>query len=280
MKNLFYKIKSLPWRSIVAGILVVAAVIGSVVGLSALFGAKTKTVSSGSFAIGAINEETGVYMESKTSIYTKDVFECQGLVIEPDFEATGTYQVFYYGEYKTFLGATEPMKATAGTYERGDEFPIAKYARIVITPETPVDEDGKVEDDFKIHWYNKLTFANDYTITVDKKQVYVAPDLFATSLVEHNVVPSVDDNTNLFVETSLQGYSYVTVDCKNIDSFNVIFEESADSYSYYFFDKGSACVGVDKCKTGTEFCIDVPERAALLCLIFKTDNIPAIYPLA
>ena len=102
---------------------------------------------------------------------------------------------------------------------------VAKYARIVITPDTPVDEDGKVEEDFKIHWYNKLTYANDYTITVDKKQVYVAPDLFATSLVEHNL-------------------------------------------------------GVGSCKTGTEFNIDVPERAALFCLIFKTDNIPAIYPLA
>ena len=277
MRNFLRRIR---WKEVICFVLLAAIGIGAVVGISSALTNKTKTISSLAFERGAINEETGVYMESKTSIYTKDVFECQGLVIEPDFEATGTYQVFYYGEYKTFLGATEPMKATAGVYERGDEFPIAKYARIVITPETPVDDDGKVEEDFKIHWYNKLTYANDYTITVDKKQVYVAPDLFATSLVLHNLVPGVDNNTNLFVETSLQGYSYVTVDCKNIDSFKVIFEESADSYTYYFFDKGSACLGVGSCKTGTEFNIDVPERAALLCLIFKTDNIPAIYPFA
>ena len=165
--------KKINWKSLLTAVLAVLLFAGAVVGIASMGGKETKTISSLSFKVGAI-DENGVFAKSDTSIYTKDMFECQGLKIEPDFETTGTYQVFYYGEDKAFLGATEVMEANAGAYAKGEEFTEAKYARIVITPEIPVDEDGKEIEDFKIRSLQVAGYANDYTITVNKDQTFKA----------------------------------------------------------------------------------------------------------
>ena len=165
--------KKIKWKNLLSTVLAVLLFAGAFIGIVNVSNRDTKSVSALSFKLGAV-DETGIFVKSETSIYTKDMFECQGLKIEPDFEATSTYQVFYYGEDKTFLGATDTLKASDGIYEMGDEFAEAKYARIVITPETPVDEDGKLVKDFKIHSYQVAGYANDYTITVNKNQTFGA----------------------------------------------------------------------------------------------------------
>ena len=134
-----------------------------------------RAISSLSFKVGAISDE-GNYVNSDTSIYTKEMFECEGLTIEPEFEATGTFRVFYYGEDKTFLGATDVLNANAGAYSKGDEFPLAKYARIVITPEVPTDDTGAAVEDFKIGTFDIMGYVNDYTITVAKAQASVTDE--------------------------------------------------------------------------------------------------------
>ena len=163
------KFKKINWRGILSAILVGVLLVGSVAGLGAVFGKDTKNISSTAFSVGAI-DENGNYVKSDVSIYTKDLFECQGLSIEPDFEATGTYRVFYYSEDKNFIGSTDALNAADGVYNKGAEYAFATYARVMITPEVPVDEDGNEEEEFKIRFYEAVSYASDYTISVNKKQ--------------------------------------------------------------------------------------------------------------
>ena len=157
------------WKNILSFVLVGVLLVGAVAGLGSIFGKDTKTISSTAFSVGGINAQ-GNYEKSDLSIYTKDMFECQGLSIEPDFEATGTYKVFYYDSNKNFIGATDELNAEDGVYTRGDDFVNAQYARIMITPDVPVDEDGNEVEDFKIRFYEVTSYASDYTITVNKEQ--------------------------------------------------------------------------------------------------------------
>ncbi len=164
MKKKFKKIK---WKKLLSAALALLLVAGVIAGVATLAGKKTKTISSFAFERGTI-DANGVFAKSDTSIYTKDMFECQGLTIAPDFQAAGTYQVFYYAADKSFVGSTPIMNANDGTYVRGDDFALAKYAYIVINPDSSTfAEEG---EDFKIRFYEVTGYANDYTITVNKKQ--------------------------------------------------------------------------------------------------------------
>ena len=167
--------KRIKWKSLLTAGLAVLLLVGALVGITSVTNREDATISALSFKVGAIGEN-GNYVKSDTSIYTKDMFECQGLTIEPDFEATGTYQVFYYGEDKAFLAATEVMNASEGAYVKGDEYPEAKYARIVITPEVPTDDNGEAVEDFKISSLDVMGYASDYTITVAKDQTFGAEE--------------------------------------------------------------------------------------------------------
>ena len=133
-------IKRLPWKDILVIVLVVALAAGALLGVGTALTNKTKKVSPLVFERGAL-DANGLHVESKTSIYTKDLIECQGLEIEPDFEVSGTYQVFYYDTNKQFLGASALMDSqTDGVYNKGREYPLAKYCRIVISPTASVDD--------------------------------------------------------------------------------------------------------------------------------------------
>ena len=165
-----FRFNKIKWDKILSAALVIVLLVGCVAGLAAIFSSKTTDVSDFEFKKGAL-DSAGFYVESDTSIYTKDLIECQGLVIEPDFEATGKYQVFYYGTNKAFLGSSELLDAHLdGMYEKGDTFNLAKYCRIVISPDTPTDNDGYPVEDWKIHFWEVAGYADDYKITVNKKQ--------------------------------------------------------------------------------------------------------------
>ena len=127
------KFKSFKLDKIISIILVFVLAITTFGVASSLLSKKTKTVSNLEFKVGAVNEQ-GEYVNSTKSIYTENLIECQGLSIEPDFEATGTFQVFYYSDSKAFIGKTDTLNASSGVYNKGDSFVAAKYCRIVITP--------------------------------------------------------------------------------------------------------------------------------------------------
>lgn len=167
-----FRFNKIKWDKIISAVVVVVLLVGCVAGLATIFNTKTTDVSDFNFKKGAL-DSAGFYTESDTSIYTKDLIECQGLVIEPDFEATGDYQVFYYGADKVFIGATELMDAHLdGMYTKGSDFAFAKYCRIVISPDTPTDNDGYPVDDWKIRFWEVAGYADDYKISVNKNQKY------------------------------------------------------------------------------------------------------------
>jgi hypothetical protein len=209
--------RKIKWKNILSFFLVGVLLVGAVAGLASVFDKDTKTISSMAFGVGGINEQ-GNYVDSKTSIYTKDMFACQGLTIEPDFEATGTYKVFYYGEDKNFIGATDVMNSEDGVYNKASTFLIAKYARIVITPDVPTNDEGDEEEDFKIRFYEVTGYASDYNITVNKKQDYN----FEKILKDYNNVASVlgqgtydTVNGSGFFSTTSPFYFFDDVDVSN-----------------------------------------------------------------
>lgn len=209
------RLKRIKLKNIISVVLVGVLLIGAVAGLGSIFGKDTKTISSTAFAVGGINAQ-GNYEKTDLSIYTKDMFECQGLSIEPDFEATGTYKVFYYDSNKNFIGATDELNAEDGVYTKGDKFVVAQYARIMITPDVPTDDEGNEVEDFKIRFFEVNGYASDYTITVNKEQEFIYTDnLF-------KIDPSMDgeywyglsSNANLTpVEATSDTYSSAFVDC-------------------------------------------------------------------
>lgn len=209
MKRFF---RNIPWRNVLIITLVAVLGIGAVAGISAIAKEEKKTISSTVFSRGAI-DQNGFYVESDNSIYTKDLIECQGLEIEPDFEASGHYQVFYYNSNKSFIGATQFLDCQSnGVYVKGENFAFAKYCRIVITPATPKDDYGNTVEDYKIKFYEVAGIANKFTITVNKDQNY--------SL--QKVISGLDNNAELLGEGVWD---------KGTNAF------TAQRTGFYFFDK-------------------------------------------
>ena len=277
-------------KSIISGILLVAIIAGVLALAGSLLGKETKTISSTQFSVGGINDQ-GNYVESKTSIYTKDMFECQGLSIEPDFEATGTYKVFYYDSNKNFIGATDELNAEDGVYTKGDAFFSAHYARIMITPDVPVDEDGKEVEDFKIRFYEVAGYASDYTITVNKKQEFEVENYF---LVDSTKVGMFIDSTGntvgsaLVFKTDESGTynSSQVVDCKGWRNVEIQSSEGRLHGNYCFVDASGNYLAQGKqvAETVNEdgyavMVIEVPENACGFIMCYKSGDIDnCIYP--
>ena len=147
------------------GLCIALAVIIGVVAFGAVVSfAKndSKPVSSLEFSRGGLDPDTGKYVETNKSIYTKDKFLCNGLRIEPDFESTVEYDVYLYNVddilIKSILGLTEVYRC---------DIEYAQYARIVIHPEIP--EDVK-EKDFKIEFWQVNKYASQLKITISKNE--------------------------------------------------------------------------------------------------------------
>lgn len=120
------------------------------------------------FEIGALNVEDGSYVVDEGSLYTKDMFDCKGLIVTPDFDAEVKYTICFYDENGNFIQSTETL---TGIYD--DELPEgATQCRIMITPVW--DEDVK-EDDQVIKWYQKSLYTNQLTIEVLEDQSSTTP---------------------------------------------------------------------------------------------------------
>jgi len=271
-------IRNIPWKEVGIIILLGALALGAIVGIGAAVTTKTKTVSSLEFARGEV-DENGVYVKSETSIYTKNLVECQGLEITPDFEATGTYQVFYYDTNKLFLGASPVLNAsTGGTYKKGQDFPYAKYCRIMITPETPKDDDGLVIEDYKIKFYEVIGIADDFTITVNKEQKAVQNEnLFDSSIIETGCSYSVVEG--LASRTSISGTNAVTVTLDgHVNYIKLDYDVAPGIYSYLFVDESNSVLSSGALNNETlSYNLIVPESAVLLVINYSADSVPAIY---
>lgn len=161
------KKKKLNWKLILKLSLIALLLVGTVFGIVKKVSIKTKSVSSFNFSRGALDTETGLFVESKSSLCTQDPIECQGLTITPDFDSKVTYQIFWYSYDDMYFGCTDIFENNSKFV---NEVPaLARYARIVIYPSL-VGSDGEYLEDPTIKLYNVYNIANDLTIKVNKKQ--------------------------------------------------------------------------------------------------------------
>lgn len=149
------------WKNILMIVLAVALVLAAVGGLAAIFTRDTDTIGPGEFKRGKL-DALGNYEESKQAIYTKKAFSCQGLRIVPDFEAGGKFDVYYYDENDSFLGATTGQNSV---FE--EDYPAASHCRIVYYPEKP---SGVKTSEWKIGLLEVRKYAKLLKITVDRDQ--------------------------------------------------------------------------------------------------------------
>lgn len=152
-------------KNIVSVVLVVGTLLGAVALFKGLGADEDGLVKvSPSFEIGGLNEY-GKYRESDGSIYTKEAFECQGLNVAMEFDATISYEIFFYDKYGEFLYSSGVL-----TKDFKDELPsTVSHARIQITPDWNA-LDIKNTKDQVVKWYEVLKYAKQLTIKVDEKQ--------------------------------------------------------------------------------------------------------------
>lgn len=160
MKKFFKKIKK-NWKVILVTVLSVTVVFGAIGGLATMFGGESEKISASEFSRGGL-DENGDYVSTKQSIYTKDMFNCIGLRVVPDFECNSTYDVYYYDYNGNYIDSRLGLE---GIYD--EDFPLAQAARIVIHPEIPEDTDS---EEFEIGYFEVYDIAKDFKITVDKDQ--------------------------------------------------------------------------------------------------------------
>lgn len=157
------------WREIISAGLAVLFVAGAIAGVASIAGRKTRTINGTAYAVGEIDSATGQYVNSTDAIYTKEMFECQGLTIEPDFESKVEYRVFFYNVDGIYLTCSETK--SIASFEPSEVPIAAKYARVCIYP-PHVDGDGLPVDDFKIRFYEVYGVADNLTVRVDKTQKF------------------------------------------------------------------------------------------------------------
>ena len=194
----FLGLRKSSWRKVLTVGLSVLLICGAVAGCVALFGKDTKTIGAGEFTRGKINPFDGKYVESTTSIYTKDAFPCQGLRVVPDFESSGEFEVFFYDAHGNLM---ESSGAQRDTYEA--DMPEASCARVVYTPDKPADVKAA---DWSIGILEVSKYARQLTITVDKDQTEykTSNDLYrATTTTGGFAVENINTlNTSATVQSS------------------------------------------------------------------------------
>ncbi len=149
------------WKVILSWVLTIAVVIGVICGVVAVVKAidsDNRTVHS-TWARGTLDEE-GKYEESKEYIYTKNAFECDGLEISLDFDATIEYEVVFYDKNGDLLATNGRTGFLTGAYG-GEEDTVpagAYYARVIV----------KATNDDTITSLEVSKYARQITISVAK----------------------------------------------------------------------------------------------------------------
>lgn len=159
-------------KKIISLVLGVLILMGCAVGGYTLFGSDTRSVSPTVFSVGGLDND-GEYVEQKNTIFTEDLIECQGLEITPDVKCTSTYRVYLYGHDKELISSTDVL---SGNYKLTDT--AVQYCRIMIIP---ADSN---EEDYVIGYFDVFGIANEYDITVNRKQSFEIKNYFEADKVD------------------------------------------------------------------------------------------------
>ncbi len=148
------------WKNILSIGLAVLVLFGAV-GAVASFATNDSKPAGAVFKVGGLDPETGKYVKTDKTIYTEEAIDAYGLRIEPDFESTVTYDIYYYDGEDKLLAVVDGL-----TEVYDEDFEVAEKCRIVVHPEIP--EDTK-EKDFKVYFWEVMKYANMLDVTVSKK---------------------------------------------------------------------------------------------------------------
>ena len=231
--------KKRKFKAIISTFLCLALLGGAVFGVTKLLKNDSDTVEikNSAFSVGALDEE-GEYVENKQTLYTKEMFRCDGLTVDLAKNCKSTYQIFFYDEDGDFIEATEVLSED---FEE-DIADGAVNARVMITPEIPED---KTAEDFKINFFTKYSYLKGITITVNKPLDSTedngqggdadkyADNLITGGLVGYRYELDVENNTINRVEDS----KYTTCYFSNVsDQWHVTNVGTTD---IYLFNTGS-----------------------------------------
>ncbi len=271
-------------------VLTIAILAAAVFGIVKLTSIETKTVSPMKFSVGGLSTSEGIYIDNDQSIYTKDLIECRGLTVTPDFDGNVSYQIFWYNMDELYFGCTD-IYGNRDKFRESDVPDAARYCRIAIYP-SQLDENGKEIDDFKVRFYEPIKYADDVTIKVSKKQTFKPIDLYEIALAssassDKNV--SLNDQYNFYpgkrmysngtnnissfsIDSLSEGYAVVKIDCSAVKEYLItLYASPNDNNLIYFFDKNGDVVGAlngysYRAMEDTELSIKVPDNAAYMLI--------------
>lgn len=187
------------FKKIVQWLVVGLLAFGTIFGITKLIqyhNATTKELHP-TFVSGTL-DKVGDFEDSKTSIYTKNDFECGGLTITMSFNNDIEYKVAFYDYEHKFISQTETLKDSFKAEEIPD---LAQYARIAISK----------RDGSEIKWYQILKVAHQLTVKVDKNQTRIV-ELDKTSKFVLNSTNDTMLNDDGTVRESVSGaYTSATI---------------------------------------------------------------------
>ncbi len=189
VKNFFKSKKN--WKSILLITLSCILLVGAIVGIASMFREKeenTKVINP-TFAVGGLTEQGG-FLDTESSIYTKDAFSCKNVDVKITFNNDISYRLFFYDENDDYLSSTYNLREN---YDETTTPLMARTCRIVITP----------QNDDKISWYEINGYAKQIEISVDKEQDFTMENLFVARLDKTGVLYKNVEGTNLFDDTQL-----------------------------------------------------------------------------
>lgn len=145
------------WLTIGAVVLSVVALVSAIIGLTKNI--TTTKLGSTDYAIGSV-DSTGKVIDSKKSVYSKDLNTTDNLTIDIDEDTvTITYKVAYYDENEKFVSMTEALSSDLDTTSIPS---TAEYFRVIITPN---QVDG---EDVTLNIFNMSKYTSQIEVNFDK----------------------------------------------------------------------------------------------------------------
>lgn len=207
------KLNKQSWVNILLIVLACVLVIGALVGGLSLFvknAEKTQnTISASAFSVGGL-DANGKYKKTSASIYTKQMFDCQGLQVTTSEDSNVSYQLYFYDNEENFVSKTGVLT------ENYDE-PIALNVwkcRVVITP----------KDDQKVNWWEVNKYAKRLTIKTDMTQYKTLGERIENAknlpnIAELNGVGTWDAENWQFIERAETPFYFMkSIDTNNLNS--------------------------------------------------------------
>ena len=294
-------IKKRKIKSIVSAILAITIILGCAAGAVAIFGNKTKSISP-TFSAGSL-DLAGQYVESTETLYTKELVDCLGLTVTPDFEYEGTYQIFWYNHDGIYLGCEEE---TSDTFN-GTVPSIARYCRIVLSPDlTEAKEELEEDEEFKFNFITAAEYAKGINIEIYRDQTFAPEDFFVTAKLE--ATTDISDVTTIATNYSyirnatlngfsdaehnelvnfktaltavtlegddtdeLNGYGVIKLHAENVEKYELIFGDMPDGAKYYVFyydEAGNAVYPAEAIipVDNTSYVLDIPVNTDYVCI--------------